>query len=97
MTESFRHVPTNGYAKRPAFAYQLYSVTSCSTRTARADPRILDRDRLIAVTLAPPPKKCGVTHWSSRLLVSHLGSGTGRWPECGVSPDRHPTPWGIAH
>jgi hypothetical protein len=31
-------VPTNRYAKRPAFAYRLSSVTSCSTRTARADP-----------------------------------------------------------
>jgi hypothetical protein len=27
----------------------------------------------LAATLAPPPKKLGVTHWSSRLLASHLG------------------------
>ncbi len=40
-------------------------------------PRTLDRERLIAVTLAPPPKKYGVTHWSSRLLAAHLGIGYG--------------------
>ncbi len=27
---------------------------------------------MIAVTLAPPPKKYAVTHWSSRLLAWHL-------------------------
>ncbi|MEX2375034.1 MAG: hypothetical protein WD942_05530 [Dehalococcoidia bacterium] len=25
------------------------------------------------MTLAPPPEKLGVTHWSSRLLARHLG------------------------
>src|ERR1700752_22223 len=36
-------------------------------------PRTLDRERLISVTLAPPPRKYGVTHWSSRLLATHFG------------------------
>jgi transposase len=31
------------------------------------------KDEILAATLAPPPKKLGVTHWSSRLLASHLG------------------------
>jgi transposase len=30
-------------------------------------------DEILAATLAPPPKKLGVTHWSSRLLARHLG------------------------
>ena len=48
-----------------------------STRTAAAG-----RARWIAndssrSRLAPPPKKYGVTHWSSRLLAAHLGIGYG--------------------
>jgi len=35
-------------------------------------PRTVDRARILAATLAPPPKKLGVTHWSSRLLAGHL-------------------------
>ena len=35
-------------------------------------PRTVDRARILAATLAPPPKKLGITHWSSRLLASHL-------------------------
>jgi transposase len=31
-------------------------------------PRTIDRREIVAVTLAPPPRKYGVTHWSSRLL-----------------------------
>jgi hypothetical protein len=44
---------------------------------------------VIAATLAPPPKKYGVTHWSSRLLVSHLG-GRGRDGGPSVVSARHP-------
>ncbi len=35
-------------------------------------PRTVDRAKILAATLAPPPKKLGVTHWSSRLLATHL-------------------------
>jgi transposase len=58
-------------------------------------PRTLDRDRLITVTLAPPPKKYAVTHWSSRLLAKHLGIGYGTvarvWREHGIQPWRAET------
>ncbi|MDJ0362339.1 IS630 family transposase [Rhodococcus sp. H29-C3] len=58
-------------------------------------PRTLDRDKLISVTLTPPPKKYGVTHWSSRLLAEHLGIGYGTvarvWREHGVQPWRSET------
>ena len=35
-------------------------------------PREVDRSKIIAVTLTPPPKKLGITHWSSRLLASFI-------------------------
>lgn len=51
--------------------------------------RALDRDKLITTTLTPPPKKYGVTHWSSRLRADHLGIGYGTvawvWREHGVA------------
>lgn len=31
-------------------------------------PRITDHREIEAATLQPPPKKYGVTHWSSRLF-----------------------------
>jgi len=44
------------------------------------------------VTLAPPPKKYGVTHWSSRLLARHLKISdhavASIWREHGVQPWR---------
>jgi hypothetical protein len=47
----------------------------------------LDRDNLISVTLAPPPKKYVVTHWSSRLSAQDLGVGYGT---VGVARPRNP-------
>jgi len=47
------------------------------------------------VTLAPSPKKRGVTHWSSRLLAQHLGTGYGAvarvWREHAIPPWRAET------
>ena len=40
-------------------------------------PRSLDHREIVSATLMPPPKKYGVTHWSSRLLANHLGIGYG--------------------
>ena len=55
-------------------------------------PRTLDRDNLISVTLAPPPKKYGVAHRSSRLLAQDLGIGYGPvarvWRDHGIQPWR---------
>jgi len=36
-------------------------------------PRTVDRARILAATLTPPPARLGITHWSSRLLGAHLG------------------------
>jgi hypothetical protein len=35
-------------------------------------PRTVDRAKILAATLMPPPAGLGVTHWSSRLLADHL-------------------------
>ena len=53
-------------------------------------PRHVDRAKVIAATLRPPPKRYGVTHWSTRLLGKHLGIGDATvaviWREAGIRP-----------
>jgi transposase len=55
-------------------------------------PKTVDDAAIIATTLEPPPKKLGVTHWSSRLLGRHLGIGDATvaraWRKYGVKPWR---------
>ena len=57
--------------------YELAGVAGLFDEDRSGRPRTLDRDKLISVTLAPPPKKYAVTHWSSRLLATHLRIGYG--------------------
>jgi transposase len=53
-------------------------------------PRTVDRAKIIAATLTPPPQSLGVTHWSSRLLAPRLGvdhaTVAAVWAEYGVKP-----------
>ena len=55
-------------------------------------PRTIDHREIVGQTLRPPPKKYGVTHWSSRLLGRHLGISNGTvakaWRDYGVAPWR---------
>ena len=55
-------------------------------------PRVVDRAKVIAATLLPPPKKYGVTHWSTRLLARHLkiadATVAAAWREAGIQPWR---------
>jgi transposase len=55
-------------------------------------PRTIDHAAIITATLRPPPKKYGVTHWSTRLLARHLGISDATvakaWRECRVQPWR---------
>src|SRR5665811_25009 len=55
-------------------------------------PRTIDHREIVAVTLAPPPRKYAVTHWSSRLLGRYLGISNGTvaraWGDYGVAPWR---------
>jgi transposase len=58
-------------------------------------PRVIDHERIITETLKPPPKRLGVTHWSSRLLASRLGVANSTiaraWRDYGVQPWRAET------
>ena len=53
-------------------------------------PRELDHRAIVAATLKPPPKKFGVTHWSSRLLADRLKisntSVARAWRAYGIKP-----------
>jgi transposase len=58
-------------------------------------PRVINHDRIISETLRPPPRRLGVTHWSSRLLAARLSvdaSTVSRaWRDYGVQPWRAQT------
>jgi transposase len=53
-------------------------------------PRTLDHRQIVAETLKSPPKKLGVTHWSSRLLADRLKVSPSAiqraWRSYGVKP-----------
>lgn len=55
-------------------------------------PREIDRAAVLATTLAPAPKKYGITHWSTRLLARHLKVSdytvASIWREYGIQPWR---------
>jgi transposase len=72
--------------------YQAKGVDGLADADRSGRPRHIDRARVIAVTLRPPPKKYGVTHWSSRLLARHLkisdSAVASVWREYGVQPWR---------
>ncbi|MCX2734465.1 IS630 family transposase [Saccharopolyspora sp. NFXS83] len=75
--------------------YEEHGIDGLHDEDRSGRPRTLDRDKLITATLTPPPKKYGVTHWSSRLLAGHLGIAHGTvskvWREYGVQPWRAET------
>ena len=55
-------------------------------------PRSIDHAAIVAATLVPPPKRLGVTHWSTRLLARHLrisdATVAKAWREYRVQPWR---------
>src|ERR1700758_790332 len=55
-------------------------------------PRRIAPVSIVLATLAPPPEKLGVTHWSSRLLAKHLGVSdftvSTTWKKWGLQPWR---------
>src|SRR3954452_16005367 len=72
--------------------YQAKGIAGLHDEDRSGRPRRIDRAKVIAVTLAPPPKKYGVTHWSSRLLARHLKISdhavASIWREHGIQPWR---------
>ncbi len=55
-------------------------------------PKEVDEAKILAKTLAPPPRRLGVTHWSTRLLAGELGIGDATvaraWRRYGIQPWR---------
>src|SRR5207244_8037297 len=55
-------------------------------------PKVVDEAEILARTLEPPPRRLGVTHWSTRLLASELEIGDATvarcWRRFGLKPWR---------
>jgi DNA-binding CsgD family transcriptional regulator len=51
--------------------YQAKGMAGLEDEPRSGRPRHIDRSKVIATTLARPPAKYGLTHWSSRLLARH--------------------------
>lgn len=80
--------PTTVFAWRER--YQQPGLAGLSDRERVGRPHDLDHLAIMAATLKPPPKKLGVTHWSTRLLAERLKvSNTSiarAWPAYGIKP-----------
>jgi transposase len=72
--------------------YARSGVAGLADAARSGRPRTVDHRRIVAATLRPPPRKLGVTHWSSRLLAAQLRIGDATvaraWREYGVQPWR---------
>ncbi len=72
--------------------YQAQGLAGLHDEPRSGRPREVDRLKVITATLTAPPKKYGITHWSTRLLGQHLGISDHTvatiWREYGVQPWR---------
>jgi transposase len=72
--------------------YQDKGVAGLDDEHRSGRPRTIDHRRIVTATLTPPPKRLGVTHWSTRLLARHLGISDATvakaWREYRVQPWR---------
>lgn len=75
--------------------YSEYGVDGLVDADRPGRPKTVNQSKIIAATLRKPPKRLGVTHWSSRLLAKELGlhhSIVARaWKSFGVQPWREET------
>ncbi|MBL7489259.1 IS630 family transposase [Frankia sp. AgB1.9] len=75
--------------------YEDGGLAALDDRERPGRPRTVDRREVVAATLKAPPKKLGVTHWSSRLLAGHLrvdhATVARAWKEYGIQPWRSET------
>jgi transposase len=72
--------------------YARSGIAGLADQARSGRPRTIDHRRIVAATLKAPPRKLGITHWSSRLLATHLRIGDATvaraWREYGVAPWR---------
>jgi transposase len=70
--------------------YEKRGIAGLADAPRPGRPRTLDHRQIVAETLKPPPKKLGVTHWSSRLLADRLKISPSAiqraWRAYGVKP-----------
>src|SRR4029077_17509221 len=75
--------------------YQSKGLAGLSGAPRSGRPRTLDHRAIVTATLKPPPRKLGVTHWSSRLLAAQLKisntSVARAWRAYGIKPWRAET------
>lgn len=55
--------------------FGAHGVEGLADQPRSGRPTTIDQAQIIAATLEPPPESLAVTHWSSRLLATHLGIG----------------------
>ena len=72
--------------------YQAHGLAGLNDEPRSGRPRSIDHAEIVTATLTPPPKKYGVTHWSTRLLARHLrisdATVARAWRDYGVQPWR---------
>jgi len=72
--------------------YAAEGIGGLEDRPRPGKPRTVDDVAIVLATLEPPPKRLGVTHWSSRLLAAELGISNVKvadvWREWGLQPWR---------
>jgi transposase len=72
--------------------YAAHGLAGLEDEPRSGRPRTIDHAKVVTATLTPPPKKYGVTHWSTRLLARHLGIGDATvakaWREYRIQPWR---------
>jgi len=72
--------------------YETGGVAALEDLDRPGRPRHVDQAEVVVATLAKPPAKLGVTHWSSRLLAKELGIGNATvakiWRQWNLQPWR---------
>ena len=70
--------------------YQVKGLAGLEDAPRSGRPKVLDDREIVSATLKPPPKKLGVTHWSTRLLATQLrisNTAVARaWRAYGIKP-----------
>jgi len=75
--------------------YAAEGLAGLDDRPKPGRPRTVDEVAVVLATLEPPPRRLGVTHWSSRLLAEQLGISNvwvaEIWRRWGLQPWRQET------